>query len=131
MSKSIPLPGDLITSNLYGENNPFLVTDVDKDKLYIRYSNGVKDTLCISSYNESWWIVKPKEDLPTQVGGDHYSKLGISPIQIIEANGLDFFEGNAVKYLLRYKEKNGAEDLKKAIWYIDYLITREIEQESE
>jgi len=70
-----------------------------------------------------WELEKPA--IEKQVGGNHYSNLGISPIEIIEANGLDFFEGNAVKYLLRYKEKNGVEDLKKAIWYINYLIKRQ------
>jgi hypothetical protein len=60
----------------------------------------------------------------TQVGGTHYVKLEIQPWEIIEANGLDFWEGNALKYLLRWKEKNGVEDLKKAIHYIEYLIQR-------
>lgn len=59
-----------------------------------------------------------------QVGGNHYENMAIQPWEIIEQNGLDFWEGNALKYLLRHRDKNGSEDLKKAIHYIQYLIDR-------
>jgi hypothetical protein len=59
-----------------------------------------------------------------QVGGKHYVKLLIQPWEIIERNKLDFWEGNALKYLLRWRYKNGVEDLEKAKHYIDYLIQR-------
>lgn len=62
--------------------------------------------------------------LDVQVGGDHYKDQGIQPWEVIEANNLDFWEGNAIKYIMRYKNKNGVEDLKKAKHYIDYLIER-------
>lgn len=51
----------------------------------------------------------------TQVGGDHYRRMAIQPWQIIEANGLDFWEGTALSYLLRWKDKGGTQDLEKAI----------------
>lgn len=57
-----------------------------------------------------------------QVGGDHYEKQAIEPIEYITKNGLGFCEGNVVKYITRYKDKNGLEDLKKALWYVTYLI---------
>ena len=57
-----------------------------------------------------------------QVGGDHYKRQAIQPWDIIVANGLDFFEGNALKYLLRWRHKGGVEDLRKARHYIDKLI---------
>ena len=60
--------------------------------------------------------------LDIQHGGDHYKNKGIQPIEYILANNLGFCEGNAVKYLTRYKEKNGLEDLNKAKHYIDFLI---------
>ena len=47
-----------------------------------------------------------------QVDGEHYQR-GIQPWTYIEANNLDFFEGNALKYLTRWKEKNGTSDLYK------------------
>ncbi len=64
---------------------------------------------------------KPAE----QIGGDHYSRLGVEPIQFTEANGLGFHEGNIVKYISRWRNKNGIEDLKKAKWYIERLLELE------
>lgn len=55
---------------------------------------------------------------------DHYQKNEIQPIDIIDANKLGFYEGNIIKYVLRYKNKNGIEDLKKAKWYLDRMIER-------
>ena len=43
-----------------------------------------------------------------------YYKTKIQAIDIIEANNLGFHEGNIIKYVLRYKGKNGIEDLYKA-----------------
>ena len=60
-----------------------------------------------------------------QVGGDHYAVMKIQPIEFILANELGFCEGNVIKYLCRYKRKNGLEDLKKARQYLDFLIQRE------
>jgi hypothetical protein len=56
---------------------------------------------------------------------DHYQKGDYEPIKIIEVYGLDFFEGNILKYLLRYKKKNGLEDLQKAQWYLNALVDKE------
>lgn len=61
----------------------------------------------------------------TQVGGDHYSKMKIQPIDFITANGLGYMEGNIIKYVCRYKSKNGVEDLKKAQHYLQMLIEQE------
>ncbi|XZE35391.1 DUF3310 domain-containing protein [Pirellulaceae bacterium SH501] len=60
-----------------------------------------------------------------QHGGDHYKNLQIEPWDYIAANGLGYFEGSAVKYLTRWKFKNGVEDLKKARHFIDKLIELE------
>jgi len=68
---------------------------------------------------------KPKADpLETQVGGDHYSRMKIQPIEYIQANDLGFEEGNIVKYVTRHKFKNGAEDIKKIKHYCDLLLKR-------
>lgn len=65
----------------------------------------------------------------TQISGEHYKKKKIQPWDFIMANGIGYFEGNAIKYLCRWREKNGVEDLKKARHYIDKLIeSQEIEQ---
>jgi hypothetical protein len=60
-----------------------------------------------------------------QVGGDHYKGRKLQPWDLWEAFDLDPWEANALKYLLRWKDKNGVEDLKKAVHYIEYLIERE------
>jgi hypothetical protein len=60
--------------------------------------------------------------LATQEGGDHYKKLKIQPVEYIHANGIGYFEGNVIKYVTRWKDKNGVQDLKKARHYLDLLI---------
>lgn len=57
-----------------------------------------------------------------QFGGDHYKQVGIEPWDYIEANGLGFLDGTAVKYLTRWKKKGGIVDLQKAIHFIEKLI---------
>lgn len=52
----------------------------------------------------------------------HYTALTIQPIEYIMANNLGFCEGNVIKYISRYKEKGGLDDLYKAKTYIEYLI---------
>lgn len=56
-----------------------------------------------------------------QVGGSHYQKK-IQPWDIISEWGLNFWEGNALKYILRHKDKAKRQDLEKAIHYLEYLI---------
>ena len=57
-----------------------------------------------------------------QVGGSHYSKYTIQPTEFIHKNNIPFIEGNIIKYILRHRDKNGIEDLKKAKHYLDLLI---------
>lgn len=59
-----------------------------------------------------------------QVGGDHYQGASMQPFDVIDAFELDFYEGSAVKYLLRWRKKNGIEDLEKAKHYIEILIKK-------
>ena len=67
---------------------------------------------------------KIKEDMVNHP--PHYNKAGIETIEAIKAMTDDGFEyylqGNIMKYLWRYRYKNGAEDLKKAQWYLNELI---------
>lgn len=56
----------------------------------------------------------------------HYGGKGTyEAINVIEAYGMGFCDGNVLKYLLRYKKKNGLEDLRKAQWYLERLIDNE------
>jgi hypothetical protein len=60
--------------------------------------------------------------LQTQIGGSHYVKLKIQPMEYSMANNLNACQHTIVKYVTRYKDKNGIEDLKKARHTIDLLI---------
>ena len=57
-----------------------------------------------------------------QVGGAHYAVKAIQPWDYIIANNLGYLEGNVVKYVSRWKDKGGIEDLKKAQHYLQKLI---------
>jgi len=59
-----------------------------------------------------------------QVGGDHYKSFYIQPYEFISKNNLSFFQGNVVKYVCRYLNKNGVEDLQKIIHYCQLEIKK-------
>ena len=63
--------------------------------------------------------------LNTQVDGDHYKDMAIQPVVYIHANGMGFMEGCIVKYISRYKNKNGKQDLLKAKHLIDLILELE------
>ena len=56
-----------------------------------------------------------------QEGGFHY-QLPIQPVEYIYKNGLGYVEGNVIKYVTRHADKGGAEDLRKAIHYLEMLL---------
>jgi hypothetical protein len=57
-----------------------------------------------------------------QIGGSHYRDFAIQPSEFIHRNGIGFLVGNVIKYVCRYKAKNGRQDLEKARHYIDLLL---------
>jgi len=59
-----------------------------------------------------------------QVGGNHY-KTAIQLWDFVLANNIGFLEGNAIKYIVRHKQKNGIEDINKAIHYLEKLKEHE------
>jgi len=65
-----------------------------------------------------------------QEGGDHYKKLAIGPTEYSLANGLDAGQSEIIKYVTRFKDKNGLQDLKKARHTIDLLIDHYYPEES-
>ena len=67
--------------------------------------------------------------LDEQTGGSHYKDMKIQPIEYIYKNSLDYFEGNVVKYISRHGSKNGADDIRKAIHYCEFLLELEYGQE--
>ena len=56
------------------------------------------------------------------INPNHYRVLKPEPIDVIIAWNLPYIEGNILKYLARWKNKGGVEDLKKAQWYLQKLI---------
>lgn len=63
--------------------------------------------------------------LSEQVGGDHYKRNLIQPIEFIHANRVPFIEGNCIKYLMRHREKGREEDIRKVIHYCRILLMLE------
>lgn len=74
------------------------------------------------------WEVRKRQvesALSVQVDGNHYKKLAIQPVEYIHANKLGFIEGSVIKYVTRWRDKNGIRDLEKAKHFIDLLIELE------
>ena len=59
-----------------------------------------------------------------QIGGSHYKNMVIQPFEFISKNELTFFQGNVIKYVCRYKQKNGIQDLEKVIHYCELEILK-------
>ena len=98
-------------------------------KTYITYvdvtGNEIEIDKDIYSYHADDLTLVKNEVLETQAynpliaqeGGGHYKDRGIQPLEYTMKNNLSFCEGNVVKYISRYKSKNGIEDLAKVIHY--------------
>ena len=89
----------------------------------------ISDIVSIKRYKES-----DKQDMVNHP--DHYiSETGLETIDVIEAftfdlKGIEATDtGNVLKYMCRWKSKNGLEDLKKAQWYLNHLINH-VEKEN-
>lgn len=72
------------------------------DAVYEKWENGVK----MSALN-------------TQEGGSHYKDMLIQPVEFIVKNNIAFLEANVIKYVCRHRNKNGIQDLDKAIHYLE------------
>ena len=65
-----------------------------------------------------------------QISGSHYKTKTIQPWDFIIANNLPYLEGNIIKYVCRFKDKGGMDDLEKAKHYLEKLIESELQQSS-
>ena len=63
----------------------------------------------------------PDSALDKQVAGDHYKKMSIQPVEFCQLNGFNYCEAAAIKYICRHKNKNGVEDINKAIHFLELL----------
>jgi len=63
-----------------------------------------------------------------QIGGDHYKRMAIQPIDYITQNNLNWYQGNAVKYVTRAPHKGAlVDDIRKAIHYLQLWLEAETE----
>jgi hypothetical protein len=69
--------------------------------------------------------------LENQVGGNHYKDAAIQHVEYAHANRLPYIEANIIKYIVRHDKKNGIEDLKKAMHYLEILMDLEYDFVSE
>ena len=58
------------------------------------------------------------------INPDYYRK-GIETTDYIQSHSMNYLEGNIIKYVTRYKDKGGVDDLRKAEWYLTRLIKQE------
>lgn len=69
--------------------------------------------------------------MEVQIGGDHYKRMKIQPMEFSMRNGLDACQHTAIKYVTRFRDKGGIEDLIKAKHVIDMLIAFEEDKQNE
>lgn len=69
--------------------------------------------------------------LDTQVGGNHYKEMPIQPMEYSMANGLDACQHTIIKYVTRFRQKGGIQDLEKARHVIEMLIEFERKAQNE
>jgi hypothetical protein len=107
-------------------------TIVHRDEFMKRWNerNQAVDSECLNNPDDgiSVSFADAASPLKTQIGGDHYTKLAIQPMQYSMNNRLDPLQHTIIKYVTRFRDKTGIEDLEKAKHCIDMLI--EFEKES-
>ena len=69
------------------------------------------------------------DPLKVQVGGNHYKDMPIQPVEFIHANGIPYIEGAVIKYVCRWRNKNGINDLQKAAHFLELLMQLEKNKE--
>tara|TARA_R110000782_G_scaffold113741_1_gene203900 strand:- start:374 stop:592 length:219 start_codon:yes stop_codon:yes gene_type:complete len=65
--------------------------------------------------------------MANNISPSYYQKGSIEVTDYITSNEMSFVEGNIIKYVTRYKEKSGIQDLRKARWYLDKLIETQMD----
>ena len=119
-------------TDVFTDNNGCVFDEMDEqmvEKIYGWYKE-LDPTACENAEAECC-DVEPNADMVNHPA--HYTQSGIECIDALKAatvskTGIEAVcTANAIKYLWRYEEKNGIEDVKKARWYIDRLI-KELEE---
>jgi hypothetical protein len=69
--------------------------------------------------------------LSKQEGGSHYKGCKIQPVEYIRANNIPYLEANVIKYVTRHRNKNGKQDILKAIHYLEMILEMDYSEETE
>lgn len=94
-------------------------------KLY----NYSKDKLLYQGYDPVERIGMTTTANEKQEGGNHYKKYGdLQPWDVVIKWNLGYLEGTALKYIARWRDKNGIEDIKKAIHFLEKLVEVETQK---
>ena len=136
MDKNDLFVGDIVTAAGYSNHQEIVALD-ENHAVFKDVKNGIQGS---QTYENIFDLIKcgksNKEEIVNsmkegafgkQIAGSHYSKLKIQPMTYCLENQLNYAQSNVVKYITRYKDKNGIEDLKKAIHCIELLIQWEEE----
>ena len=108
------------------DNNP---GDIVAYRIHTKTNATTPPTQQESHTEETKPIQQEVKATDTQIGGNHYTKLAIQPMCYSMANGLDPLQHTVIKYVTRFRDKNGIEDLEKAKHCIDMLIEFEHNKE--
>lgn len=92
-------------------------------------SSGPEYIYVKGSPTDEGFVPIEESSLDKQVGGNHYKDFAIQPVEFIQKNKLGWCEGNIVKYICRYEQKNGKQDLEKVKHYVDLLIDMKYSEE--
>ena len=116
MAESIPV-GLIHHGFTQPEELPFVGGDTkfatEYQAVFFRKDDELDGDLCIEYVDNAW---------NKQIGGDHYKKLAIQPMEYALQNKLDYAQANVVKYVTRHADKGGKDDLLKAIHNIELMI---------
>jgi hypothetical protein len=102
---------------LYRPNDKISFADIDRA---LKQAEGMR----VKSTNTTG-AIKSTIPAPMQVGGTHYARLAIDPFKYGMANKLDPLQFSVVKYVTRFRDKGGVQDLRKAIDCLERLIAHE------
>lgn len=92
--------------------------EANEPNYWLYKKNGLNDAT-----PADWDAIRPEADpLSYQVGGDHYTKKKIQPVEYIHANEMDYMDGAIVKYISRWRDKGGVKDLRKIKQFVDLII---------
>lgn len=101
-------------------DDPFCTTDFDQVDPRIRSLDiGIRTTLTDAPCRVGAKPFPKPDAMTRMIGGSHYSTLAIQPTEFCQRNGLDFCIGSILKYLTRYRAKNGREDLLKSRHFVE------------